>query len=107
MTFACLLRATPTTLTIMENLASTYQCQGRWADAEKMGVQVIKTRRGVQVMETRRRIVGKEHPDTLTSMNNLAFTMKEQGRKIEAIKLMARCVQLCNKVLVGALQGIG
>jgi hypothetical protein len=34
----------------------------------------------------------KEHPNTLATMNNLAFTMKEQGRKLEAIKLMAECV---------------
>jgi hypothetical protein len=32
-------------------------------------------------------------------MNNLAFTMKEQGRKLEAIKLMAECVQLRSRVL--------
>jgi hypothetical protein len=32
-------------------------------------------------------------------MKNLAFTMKEQGRKLEAIKLMAECVQLRSRVL--------
>jgi Tetratricopeptide repeat len=53
----------------------------------------------VQVMETSRRMLGEEHPETLTSMNNLAFTLKEQGRKGEAIKLMAECVQLCNQAL--------
>ena len=30
----------------------------------------------VQLMETRNRVVGKEHPDTLTSMGNLAFTFE-------------------------------
>ena len=50
-------------------------------------------------METRKRVLGDEHPDTLTSMNNLAFTMKELGRKMEAIKLMAECVKLRNRVL--------
>jgi hypothetical protein len=44
-------------------------------------------------------VLGEEHPDTLTSMNNLAFTIQEQGRKVEAIKLMADCVQLRNQVL--------
>jgi hypothetical protein len=39
----------------------------------------------VQVMETRNRVLGDEHPDTLTSMNNLAFTMKEQERREDAI----------------------
>jgi len=46
-----------------------------------------------------KRVVGPEHPDTLTSMNNLAFTWKEQGRIAEAIELMERCAQLRTKVL--------
>ncbi|KAF2836644.1 hypothetical protein M501DRAFT_1018536 [Patellaria atrata CBS 101060] len=29
-------------------------------------------------METRKRVLGEEHPDTLTSMANLAFTFKLQ-----------------------------
>ena len=53
----------------------------------------------VQVMETSRRVLGDKHPSTLSSMNNLAFTMKELGRKIEATKLMAECVKLRNRVL--------
>ena len=53
----------------------------------------------VQVMEISKRVLGEEHPDTLTGMNNLAFTMKEQGRTVEAIKLMTECVQLRNEVL--------
>jgi hypothetical protein len=53
----------------------------------------------VQVMETRKRVLGDEHPDTLTSMNNLAFTMIGQGRKGDAIKLMTKCVRLRQKIL--------
>jgi hypothetical protein len=45
-------------------------------------------------METRKRVLGEEHPDTLTSMNNLAYTEKGQGRDEEAIRLMSNCVQL-------------
>ena len=48
----------------MANLASTYRNQGRWKEAEELDVQVI---------ETRKRVLGQAHPDTLTSMNNLAF----------------------------------
>jgi Tetratricopeptide repeat len=55
----------PSTLTIMGNLASTFQDKGRWIVAEKMEAQV---------MEMRRRVLGSEHPATLTSMANLAFT---------------------------------
>jgi hypothetical protein len=53
----------------------------------------------VQVMETRKRVLGEENPDTLTSMNNLAFTWKGQGRGAEALKLMEECVQLWTRIL--------
>jgi len=35
-------------------------------------------------METRERVQGKEHPDTLTSMNNLALVLRHQGKYPEA-----------------------
>jgi len=44
-------------------------------------------------------VLGEEHPDTLTSMNNLAYTWKGQGRDEEAIKLMSECVQLRTQIL--------
>jgi Tetratricopeptide repeat len=42
----------PDTLTSMANLASTYRIQGRWAEAEKLFVQV---------METSKTVLGPEH----------------------------------------------
>ena len=42
-------------------------------------------------METRRRVLGEEHPSTLDTMNNLAFTMKAQDIYTEAIQLMSGC----------------
>ena len=50
-------------------------------------------------METFQRVLGVEHPDTLTSMNNLAFTWKGRDRDKEAITLMKECVQLKERVL--------
>jgi hypothetical protein len=50
-------------------------------------------------METSLRVLGEEHPDTLTIMNNLAFTFKGQGRNEEAIALMKDCVQILKRVL--------
>ena len=47
----------------MGNLASTYWKQGRWKEAEQLQVQVS---------EMTKRVLGEEHPFTLTSMNNLA-----------------------------------
>ena len=44
---------------------------GRWNDAEELGLKVL---------EARKRMIGAEHPDTLTIMNNLALTWKEMGR---------------------------
>ena len=60
----------PHTLTSMNNLATIYQHQGRWTEAEKLLVQV---------METRKTVLGPEHPDTLTSMAELASTYQNQG----------------------------
>jgi len=37
-------------------------------------------------------VLGSEHPSTLTSMNNLAFTLKAQGHSDRAISLMEMCL---------------
>ena len=39
------------------------------------------------VMETTKRVLGEEHPDSLTSMANLASTYRGQGRLKEAEEL--------------------
>ncbi|KAN0070712.1 hypothetical protein V8E54_010877 [Elaphomyces granulatus] len=64
--------------------------QGRWAEAEKLFVQVLQTRKTV---------LGPEHPDILTSMNNLASTYWKQGRWTEAEKLQVQVVQTRRTVL--------
>jgi hypothetical protein len=74
----------------MANLASTYRNQGRWKEAEDLQVQV---------METIKRVLGPEHPSTLTSMNNLAFTWKGHGRDREALKLMEECMAVASRIL--------
>jgi hypothetical protein len=50
-------------------------------------------------MQTRKRVLGDEHPDTLTSMANLAFTLQSQARPEEALALIERCFQLRQRVL--------
>ena len=50
-------------------------------------------------METRKRVLGEEHPDTLTSIANLAFTLKSQIRYEEAISLMENCFELSKRIL--------
>ncbi|KAH8751070.1 hypothetical protein F5883DRAFT_352484, partial [Diaporthe sp. PMI_573] len=51
------------------------------------------------VLETRKQKLGPTHPDTLTSMANLAFTWYSQGRITDAIDLMDSCIQALHKVL--------
>ncbi|KAF2022534.1 hypothetical protein EK21DRAFT_83159, partial [Setomelanomma holmii] len=64
--------------------------QGRWDAAEELEVQV---------METSKKKLGADHPSTLTSMANLAFTWKAQGRSAEAVVLIRQCVQQRQRVL--------
>jgi hypothetical protein len=53
----------------------------------------------VQVLQTMKRVLTDEHPDTLVSMHNLAFTLQSQARHEEALALMKRCFQLRELVL--------
>jgi hypothetical protein len=39
------------------------------------------------------RVLGQEHPDTLTSMDYLAQILKGLGRDIDALELMKKCVE--------------
>ncbi|KAF1943593.1 hypothetical protein EJ02DRAFT_342926, partial [Clathrospora elynae] len=53
----------------------------------------------VQVLQTMKRVLTDEHPDTLRSMYNLAFTLQSQARHEEALALMERCFQLREQLL--------
>jgi hypothetical protein len=50
-------------------------------------------------VEVRRRVLGEEHPATLTSMNNLAITLWEMGEYLSALQLMQRTVDGRARVL--------
>jgi hypothetical protein len=50
-------------------------------------------------METRKKKLGVDYSDTLTSINNLAFTWKGTSKETEAVRLMEECVQLQKRVL--------
>jgi tetratricopeptide (TPR) repeat protein len=54
--------------------------QGKYEQAEEI------LRQALRLSET---VLGKEHPDTLTSMNNLAMVLSDQG-KYEQAKEMYR-----------------
>jgi hypothetical protein len=53
----------------------------------------------LRVMETRRRVLGPEHPSTLTSMSNLASTYWNQGRWTEAEELGVQVMETRRRVL--------
>ena len=74
----------------MANLASTYRNQERWTEAEQIEVQVL---------ETRKRVLGEEHPLTLTNMANLASTYSNQGRWTEAEKMFVQVMEMRKRVL--------
>lgn len=50
-------------------------------------------------MEVRKKKIGFDHPDTISVINDLAFTWKEQGGEEEAPKLMDECASSCMRVL--------
>jgi hypothetical protein len=50
-------------------------------------------------MQTMKRVLGDEHPDTLTSMHNVASTLQSQARCEEALQLIETCFQLRQQVL--------
>jgi hypothetical protein len=74
----------------MGNLALTYNSQGRWKEAEELGLHV---------MESRKRVLGEDHPDTLTTMGNLALTYNSQGRWKEAEELGLHVMEARKRVL--------
>ncbi|ESU10201.1 hypothetical protein FGSG_12516 [Fusarium graminearum PH-1] len=54
---------------------------------------------GRKAVETRVEVLGEEHPDTLTSMNNLALTFLDQGRWKEAEELEVGVIEMRKRVL--------
>jgi hypothetical protein len=55
----------------------------------------------VQVLDMRKKLLGAEHPDTISSIGNLASTYRNQGRLNEAEKLEVQ-VMVIRKKLLGA-----
>jgi tetratricopeptide (TPR) repeat protein len=59
--------------------------QGKYSEAEDMYQQTL---------ELRERVLGKEHPDTLTSMDNLALLLIRQGKYGEAEEIHRRTLEI-------------
>ena len=63
---------------------------GRWNEAEESFSQVL---------EIHKKKLGADHPNTLTTMANLAVTYSNQGREDEAEKLIVQVVEIRKKKL--------
>ena len=50
----------------------------------------------------RRRVLGEEHPDTLTSAGNLASSLSDQGKHAEAEEMLRAALAVCRRVLGSA-----
>jgi hypothetical protein len=50
-------------------------------------------------LQDHRRILGPDHPNTLTSRNNLALAYRKAGRLDEAITLLEETLRDCERVL--------
>jgi Tetratricopeptide repeat len=50
-------------------------------------------------MSLRKKLLGAEHPDTLTSMANIAVTYRNQGKWIEAEQLQVQVMNIRKKLL--------
>jgi GTPase SAR1 family protein len=53
----------------------------------------------MEVAERRKKVLGAEHPDTLTTMNNLALTYTNQGRWKEAEEMDVQVMETRKRVL--------
>jgi tetratricopeptide (TPR) repeat protein len=74
----------------MKNLANVLNHQGKYEQAEEM------YRQALGLME---KVLGKEHPDTLESMNNLANIQMGQGKYEQAEVLDRQALRLREAVL--------
>ncbi|RYP51983.1 hypothetical protein DL768_002779 [Monosporascus sp. mg162] len=75
---------------LLTNCAKYMLSIGHYAAAEKLGGKAI---------ETRTKVLGKEHPGTLASMENLASTYRKQGRWKEAEELEVKVMEARKRVL--------
>ena len=76
----------PERLTAAGNLATSLDDQGKHAEAEGMGREVLAVRK--RVLAVRKRVLGAEHPDTLTIAYNLASSLFDQGKHAEAEEIL-------------------
>jgi tetratricopeptide (TPR) repeat protein len=75
---------------LLFNVGNCFQISGKYKEAERM------QRRALEMME---KVLGQEHPDTLSSMNSLAVVLRRQGKYEEAERMHRRALELRERVL--------
>jgi tetratricopeptide (TPR) repeat protein len=75
---------------LLFNVGECFLISGKYAEAEQMYRQTL---------ELGEKVLGLEHPDTLTSMNNLAVVLRSQGKYAEAKQMHRQELELREKVL--------
>ncbi|ORY50598.1 TPR-like protein [Rhizoclosmatium globosum] len=71
-------------------LAGFYQILSNYEKAEPMLIECL---------ETKKRVLGQDHPDTLSSLNNLALLYKSQGKYEQAEPMYIECLETSKRVL--------
>jgi tetratricopeptide (TPR) repeat protein len=71
-------------------LAIALTTRGRYAEAEQMERQLL---------ELQRRVLGREHPNTLTTTGNLAISLSSLGRHAEAERMQRELLRVQLRVL--------
>lgn len=77
-------------MSLLNRIRSCEWTLGRYKAAEQTERQLLNLREGV---------LGKEHPDTLGSMNNLALALSGQGKYAEAEVIHRETLALREKIL--------
>ncbi|KAI8632211.1 kinesin light chain [Xylariaceae sp. FL1651] len=75
---------------LLFNIAESYYILGKYDNAKLLYRQTLQIKEGV---------LGREHPDTLKSMNNLALVLQDQGKYEEAETIHRQTLQIKEGVL--------
>ena len=78
-------RQTTPTWPTLNNLASVYQAQGKYAEAEALYKRALAIRE---------KALGQDHPDVADILNNLAIVYENQGKYAEAEGLYQRALAI-------------
>lgn len=74
----------------LSNLAAVFEAQGRFEEAEKLLLRIIKIKE---------KAFGLEHPDLATTLNNLSILYVNMGRLMEAENYQKIAVEIVRKTL--------